>query len=377
MIYFDNGATTKPCDAAIKAANQALEAEWGNPSSLHSMGVWAEKMVNDARERVASVLNAEPGEITFTSSATESNNTAVFSAALTRGKRRKKIITSAFEHPSVSQPVKRLEEKGFEVVRIYPDKTGKIDPREVLSQIDSNTLLVSLMLVNNETGVITDVSKIFKAIKARDKEIYTHTDAVQGFLKMNINSKTMYADMISISGHKVYVPKGIGALYVKKGVNLLPFIVGGGQEKGKRSGTESTVLISAFGAAVNAYKDDISERLEKVNALREHLKEKIKGMDGVYLNEFDNALPYINSLTVERYKSKTLLHFLEEREIYVSSGSACSKGKKSEVLKAFGYNDSQLDSTLRISFCTSDTKEQIDELVAALKDARERLVKIR
>ncbi len=377
MIYFDNGATTKPCDAAIKAANQALEAEWGNPSSLHAMGVRAEKMVNDARERVASVLNAEPGEITFTSSATESNNTAVFSAALTRGKRRKKFITSAFEHPSVSQPVKRLEEKGFEVVRIYPDKTGKIDPREVLSQIDSNTLLVSLMLVNNETGVITDVSKIFKAIKARDKEIYTHTDAVQGFLKMNINSKTMYADMISISGHKVYAPKGIGALYVKKGVNLLPFIVGGGQEKGKRSGTESTVLISAFGAAVNAYKDDISERLEKVNVLREHLKEKIKGMDGVYLNEFDDALPYINSLTVERYKSETLLHFLEEREIYVSSGSACSKGKKSEVLKAFGYNDSQLDSTLRISFCASDTKEQIDELVAALKDAKERLVKIR
>ncbi|MCC8192403.1 MAG: cysteine desulfurase [Ruminococcus sp.] len=377
MIYFDNGATTKPCDAAIKAANQALEAEWGNPSSLHSMGVRAEKMVNDAREKVASVLNAEPGEITFTSSATESNNTAVFSAALTRGKRRKKIITSAFEHPSVSQSVKRLEEKGFEVVRIYPDKTGKIDPCEVLSQIDSNTLLVSLMLVNNETGVITDVSKIFKAVKARYKEIYTHTDAVQGFLKMNISSKTMYADMISISGHKVYAPKGIGALYVKKGVNLLPFIVGGGQEKGKRSGTESTVLISAFGAAANAYKDDISERLEKVKALREHLKEKIKGMDGVYLNEFDNALPYINSLTVERYKSETLLHFLEEREIYVSSGSACSKGKKSEVLKAFGYNDSQLDSTLRISFCASDTKEQIDELVAALKDARERLVKIR
>ncbi|MCD8328702.1 MAG: cysteine desulfurase [Ruminococcus sp.] len=377
MIYFDNGATAKPCDEAIKAANQALEAEWGNPSSLHAMGVRAEKMVNDAREAIASVINAEPGEIIFTSSATESNNTAVFSAALTRGKRRKKIITSAFEHPSVSQPVKRLEEKGFEVVRIYPDKTGRIDPRKVLSQIDSNTLLVSLMLVNNETGAITDVSKIFKAVKARDKEIYTHTDAVQGFLKMNINSKTMYADMISISGHKAYAPKGIGALYVKKGVNLLPFIVGGGQEKGKRSGTESTVLISALGAAVNAHKDDISERLERVSALRKHLKEKIKGMDGVYLNEFDNALPYINSLTVERYKSETLLHFLEEREIYVSSGSACSRGKKSEGLKAFGYNDSQLDSTLRISFCASNTPEQIDELVAALKDARERLVKIR
>ncbi len=376
MIYFDNCATTKPCAEAVNAAEEALKETWGNPSSLHKMGVSSEGIVNNARSIIAKALNADDSEITFTSGATESNNTAIFSAALTKGKRRKKIITTAIEHPSAAVPIKRLEEQGFEVVRILPDKDGVINPGDVLSKIDSNTLLVSLMLVNNETGVITDVSKIFKAIKMRDKEIYTHTDAVQGFMKIKINSKTMYADMISISGHKAYAPKGIGALYIKKGVNLLPFIVGGGQESGRRSGSESTVLINAFGAAVNAHLDDIQTRLDKAKLLREHLKTSVKDIDGVYLHEFKNSLPYINSVTVEHYKSETLLHFLEAKEIYVSSGSACSKGKKSEVLKAFGYNDSELESTLRISFCADNTTEQIDEFVNAVKEAKQRLVRI-
>ncbi len=376
MIYFDNCATTKPCTEAVNASEEALRETWGNPSSLHKMGVSSEGIVNDARSIIAKALNADDSEITFTSGATESNNTAIFSAAMTKGKRRKKIITTAIEHPSAAVPIKRLEEQGFEVVKIFPDKDGVINPGDVLSKIDSNTLLVSLMLVNNETGVITDVSKIFKAIKMRDKEIYTHTDAVQGFMKININSKTMYADMISISGHKAYAPKGIGALYIKKGVNLLPFIVGGGQELGRRSGSESTVLINAFGAAVNAHLDDIQARLDKAKLLREHLKTSVKDIDGVYLHEFKNSLPYINSVTVENYKSETLLHFLEAKEIYVSSGSACSKGKKSEVLKAFGYNDSELESTLRISFCADNTTEQIDEFVNAVKEAKQRLVRI-
>lgn len=376
MIYFDNCATTKPCAEAVKAAEEALIDTWGNPSSLHKMGVSSEGIVSDARSVIAKALNADESEITFTSGATESNNTAIFSSALTKGKRRKKIITTAIEHPSAAVPIKRLEEHGFEVVRIFPDKDGVINPSDVLSQIDSNTLLVSLMLVNNETGVITDVSKIFKAIKMRDKEIYTHTDAVQGFMKININSKTMYADMISISGHKAYAPKGIGALYIKKGVNLLPFIVGGGQESGRRSGSESTVLINAFGAAVNAHLDDIQVRLDKAKLLREHLKTSVKDIDGVYLHDFKNSLPYINSVTVEHYKSETLLHFLEAKEIYVSSGSACSKGKKSEVLKAFGYNDSEIESTLRISFYADNTTEQIDEFVNAVKEAKQRLVRI-
>lgn len=376
MIYFDNCATTKPCEQAIKAAEAALRDTWGNPSSLHKMGVSSESLVNHARSIIARALNAEDNEITFTSGATESNNTAIFSAALTKGKRRRKIITTAFEHPSVSSPIKRLEEQGFEVVRVFPEKDGVINPSDVLSKIDSNTLLVSLMLVNNETGVITDVSKIFKAVKMRDKEIYTHADAVQGFMKININSKAMYVDMISISGHKAYAPKGIGALYIKKGVNLLPFIVGGGQESGRRSGSESTVLINAFGAAVNAHINDIGSRFDKASLLKEYLRDRIKDVDGVYLHEFKNSLPYINSVTVERYKSETLLHFLESKDIYVSSGSACSKGKKSEILKSFGYNDSELESTLRISFCADNTTEQIDEFIDAIKEAKQSLVKI-
>lgn len=376
MIYFDNCATTKPCGQAIEAAEAALRDTWGNPSSLHKMGVSSESLVNHARNIIARALNAEDNEITFTSGATESNNTAIFSAALTKGKRRRKIITTAFEHPSVSSPIKRLEEQGFEIVRVFPEKDGVINPSDVLSKIDSNTLLVSLMLVNNETGVITDVSKIFKAVKMRDKDIYTHTDAVQGFMKININSKAMYADMISISGHKAYAPKGIGAIYIKKGVNLLPFIVGGGQESGRRSGSESTVLINAFGAAVNAHINDIGSRFDKASLLKEYLRDRIKDVDGVYLHEFKNSLPYINSVTVERYKSETLLHFLESKDIYVSSGSACSKGKKSEVLKAFGYNDSELESTLRISFCADNTTEQIDEFIDAIKEAKQSLVKI-
>lgn len=376
MIYFDNCATTKPCEQAIKAAEAALRDTWGNPSSLHKMGVSSESLVNHARSIIARALNAEDNEITFTSGATESNNTAIFSAALTKGKRRRKIITTAFEHPSVSSPIKRLEELGFEIVRIFPEKDGVINPSDVLSKIDSSTLLVSLMLVNNETGVITDVSKIFKAVKMRDKDIYTHTDAVQGFMKININAKAMYADMISISGHKAYAPKGIGALYIKKGVNLLPFIVGGGQESGRRSGSESTVLINAFGAAVNAHINDIGSRFDKASILKEYLRDRIKDVDGVYLHEFKNSLPYINSVTVERYKSETLLHFLESKDIYVSSGSACSKGKKSEVLKSFGYNDSELESTLRISFCADNTTEQIDEFIDAIKEAKQSLVKI-
>lgn len=376
MIYFDNCSTTKPCGEAVKAAEAALKDIWGNPSSLHKMGVCSESLVTDARCVIAKALNAEKSEITFTSGATESNNTAIFSAALTRGKRRKKIITTAFEHPSAAVPIKRLEDQGFEVVRIFPDKDGVINTSDVLAQIDRNTLLVSLMLVNNETGVITDVSKIFKAIKMRDKDIYTHTDAVQGFMKININSKAMYADMISISGHKAYAPKGIGALYIKKGVNLLPFIVGGGQESGRRSGSESTVLINAFGAAVKAHTDNIGSRFDKAAFLSKYLKERVKDIDGVYLHEFKNSLPYINSVTVEHYKSETLLHFLESKEIYVSSGSACSKGKKSEVLKAFGYNDSELESTLRISFCADNTTEQIDAFINAIKEAKQSLVKI-
>lgn len=377
MIYFDNSSTTKPCEQAISAASKALREMWGNPSSLHKMGIESERLIMNAREVIAGSINAEEGEIFFTSGATESNNTAIFSSALTKGKRRKKIITTATEHPSVSAPIKRLEDQGFEVVRIFPGEDGVIDPYEVVKQVDKNTLLVSMIMVNNETGVINDVSTIFKAVKAIDKEVYTHTDAVQGFLKIHVNAKKLCADMISLSGHKVYAPKGVGAIYIKKGLNLKPFIVGGGQEKGIRSGTESVPLICAFAETVKVHSKTQDERYKKAALLRQRLMERTMTLDGVYLHEFKSFLPYINSLTVKGYKSETLLHFLEEREIYVSSGSACSKGKKSEVLKAFGYSDSELDSTLRISFCGDNTEDDVDRLAYEIQNAMNSLVKIK
>lgn len=376
LIYFDNSATTKPCAEAVEAYKKALTETWGNPSSLHKLGIEAENAVSRARHEIAAALSALDEEIVFTSGATESNNTAVFSAALTRGKRRKKIITTAIEHPSVSEPVKRLEEAGFEVVRIFPDKNGKISRGEILSHIDKNTLLVSVMLVNNETGAMFDVAEAFHEIKLFDKEIYTHTDAVQGFLKTPINAKKLGADMISVSGHKVYAPKGVGALYIKKGLNLKPFLVGGGQEKGRRSGTESVPLISAFGAAAAKFSCDINERLGKVLSLRKRLAERLGELNGAFLHDFESTLPYVASVTVERIKSETLLHFLESREIFVSSGSACSKGKKSEVLKTFGYSDKELDSTIRVSFCAGNTPDEVDALVDAIADAQKTLVKI-
>lgn len=377
LIYFDNSSTTKPCERAVAAVNKALCEMWGNPSSLHNMGLEAERLIKGSREAIAKALNADEKEIFFTSGATESNNTAVFSSAFTRGKRRKRIITSQTEHPSVLAPIKRLEEQGFEVIRLLPDSSGAVSPKEVLKYIDKNTLLVSVMSVNNETGAINDISRIFKAVKAADKDIYTHTDAVQGFLKLPINVKSFCADMISISGHKVYSPKGVGALYIKKGSNLKPFIVGGGQEKGFRSGTESVPLITAFGEAVSEYSKTLSERYEKAERLKQRLKKNVETLDGVYLHEFNNHLPYVNSLTVSGYKSETLLHFLEEREIYVSSGSACAKGKKSDTLKAFGYSESELDSTIRISFCADNTEDEVDRLVFEIQNAMKSLVRIR
>lgn len=377
LIYFDNSATSKPCAESVAAAEKAMKDTWGNPSSLHGLGVAAEGLLNSARESVAEALCCLPEEITFTSGATESNNTALFSAALTKGKRRKKIITTAAEHPSISEPLKRLSEQGFEIVKLSPGKDGVISKDEVLRQIDKNTLMVSVMLVNNETGAIFDVPSIFKAVKAADSEVYTHTDAVQGFMKLNINAKKLNADMISVSGHKVYAPKGVGALYIKKGLNLKPFIVGGGQERAKRSGTESTPIISAFGAAVKAHICDMDERYKKVQSLREALKNGISALDKAYIHEFENTLPYVASLTLEGYKSETLLHFLEERGIYVSSGSACSKGKKSEVLKSFLYDDKALDSTIRISFCADNTEAEVIALTEALKEAQSTLCKIK
>ena len=377
MIYFDNAATTKPCDEAVNAVCEAMKTNWSNPSSLHGLGIKAEQVIDSSREIIAKALDTDSECIYFTSGATESNNLAIFSVAKTLGRHKKRIVTTAIEHPSVSQPIKYLEENGFEVIYISPDKSGEINPADIISAVDDNTCLVTCQLVNNETGYLLPIAKAYKAIKRLYPRVITHCDCVQGFMKLNISASSLNADLISLSGHKIYGPKGVGALYVKKGVRILPVNYGGGQEKGIRSGTEAVPNIAGFGAAVEAFSKSINERYEMMSELSDYLEQQIATVEGVSLNKFSERSPYIASVTVDNIKSETLLHYLEMREIYVSSGSACSKGKKSDVLKAFGYDDKALDTTIRLSFSHENQKCEIDEFIKQIKNAQAELVRIK
>ena len=358
--YLDNSATTAVSKAAADKAYAVMTRLYGNPSSLHSKGIEAENELKNARKSVALRLRVSDEEITFTSGGTEANNLALFGAAYARLRERKKIIISAVEHSSVTEAAKRLEAEGFQVERIAPRKDGFIHPEDVAVAADKKTSLVSVMLVNNETGAIMPVSEIFAAVKAKDEKILCHTDAVQAFGKLEIKAKALGADLISVSGHKVHAPKGIGALYIKKGVRLVSRQYGGEQEKRIRPGTENLPAIAAFGVACDMF--DIENNYKTVSALNNYAKKKLLQIEGVTLNSPEAALPYVLNISAGRVRSETMLHFLEEREVFVSSGSACAKGKPSHVLSAMGLSREKADSALRISFCKHNTLEDIDAL---------------
>lgn len=372
MIYLDNAATTKVCDEAAAAITACLQGNYGNPSSLHKMGIEAEKIIDNARKIIGAALACEPECIFFTSGATESNNLAIFGATGVYGRRKRKIVTTSIEHPSVSECMKRLEEDGFEVIRISPNSDGEISTDDFADVVDENTCLVSIMLVNNENGYIVPVGRIFKDVKRKNPEIITHCDAVQGFMKIPFKSKELNADLISISGHKIYSAKGVGAIYVKKGIRLKPVCYGGGQEKGLRSGTESVPLIAGFGATVERLKGTLDFRLNKAKELREYFLNRVDKLDDISLNFKEDNLPYIINVSVKGIRSEIMLHFLEEKGIYVSSGSACSKGARSNVLKEFGLSDELIDSSIRISTSFENTFEDMEELINAIAEARQR-----
>ncbi len=271
----------------------------------------------------------------------------------------------------------RLESEGFEIIRVSPDANGKINAADIINAVDDNTFLVTCMYVNNENGFIMPVEKAFSVIKKRYPQVLTHCDCVQAFMKIPVKAKNLNADLISLSAHKIHGPKGIGALYVKKGVSLPAFIVGGGQEKSFRSGTESIPLICGFSEAVKELCGNIDQRFEYVKSLQSYLSERCGQYDNIHVNSDADCSPYVNSIAVSGLKSEVLLHFLEEQEIYVSSGSACSKGKKSSVLQEFKVSEKYLDSTIRISFSKNNTKKEIDILINALEEADKRLCKIR
>ena len=368
-IYLDNSATTKVYKEAAEVAFNVMTENYGNPSSLHMKGVEAEKILEEARKEIADTIGGSPDGLYFTSGGTEANNLAVIGGALAKKRKGNKIVVSAYEHDSVIKSAKQLETMGFSVTWIAPDENGIITPLSVFEAVDEKTVLVSVMLVNNEIGAINPIKEICAAAKRKNPEILFHTDAVQGFCKVPFKAEKAGVDLVTVTAHKIGGPKGTGALWMKKGVRVLPQHFGGEQEKQLRPGTQAMPLIAAFGKAVRLENASASERKERMKMLEKYLKESIEGVEGILLNSKEGAIPNIVNISVPGIRSEIMLHFLENRGIYVSSGSACALGAKSHVLAAMGYDSARIDSAVRISFGRDTEKEDIDELVAAIKDA--------
>lgn len=372
FIYLDNSATTKPCKGAVENVNKALCDIWGNPSSLYNIGFNAQMLVDDTRAAAAKLLHCREDEVYFTSGGTEGNNTALLGAAASRKKRGKQIVTTSIEHPSVLETAKRLEAEGFEVVYLKPRSDGSIATEDLKSAINRDTILVSIMLANNETGAIQPVKEAAQIIKQSGAPALLHCDGVQAFGKMPVNLAELGVDLFCASAHKIHGPKGTGILYIKKGVTIKPLLTGGGQEKNMRSGTESIPLIYGLKGAIDEL-GDIKKNLEHSQKLWQYTKQILLETGLVTVNSPENALPYILNISVEGYRSETMLHFLESRGVYVSSGSACAKGEGSYVLREMGFSRKQVDSALRISFSRYNTKEDAEILRSAIIEATQKL----
>ncbi|MCI5538564.1 MAG: cysteine desulfurase family protein [Oscillospiraceae bacterium] len=371
-IYLDNSATTKVCPEAVNEMVETLTHSWGNPSSLHKKGVEASRVLENARARIARVFSCSPDEVYFTSSGTTANNTAIFGAVYANRRRGNRIVTTSLEHPSVNEAMKRLEEQGFEVIRLRPDKFGRFSLNDLYSVINKNTILVSIMMVNNELGTINPVQNIKTAVMRAGAPALIHVDAVQAFGKIHVKPSKIGADLISVSSHKIHGPKGAGALYIKKGVRIKPYVVGGGQENGVFSGTEAMPNIAGFGAAA-AELGDIDASFEKVRGVRDRFIEKVTRIPGVYINSPSDSLPYIINMSVTGLPSQTVVNSLSERGIYISAGSACKRGHDSEVLKAIGLPSDRTHSAIRISMSRFTTDEEMNETVDAIAAAVSRI----
>ena len=346
---------------------------YGNPSSLHTMGIEAEKELETARSIIAKTIGCECDELFFTSGGTEANNTAILGTVKALKRRGNKIVTSAIEHSSIMESMAYLENEGFQVTYLTPDENGVIPMDKIKEAVDDKTILVSVMMANNEVGSINDIAKIRKIVTAKKSPALIHTDAVQAFGKLNIKVKKLDVDLMTISSHKIHGPKGVGALYIKKGKRILPIHFGGEQEKKIRPGTEALPLIGAFGVAVSEL--EIDKNYQLVQELNDYAKAKLSSIDSVTLNSKDNALPYILNISVKGIRSETMLHHLAQNNVYVSSGSACAKGKPSHVLSAMGVSRDSADSALRISFSKLNTKDDIDALVEHIIEGIDNLAK--
>lgn len=372
MIYLDNSATTKPCFEAVEAIKNCLTENWGNPSSTYSHGISALETIYNARKTVASFLGAKSEEIFFTGSGTEANNLALFGSANALRKKGKKIISTTIEHPSVLEALKKLNAEGFETVLLSPDSNGCIKEEDLKREIDQNTILVSIMLVNNEIGSIQPIQMVSKIIKENNSPALLHCDAVQGFGKLPIKVSQLGVDLLSASGHKIHASKGIGFLYKKSGININPIIYGGGQEKGLRSGTESVPLIAGLEAAIKAIPD-LNKQLKEQQLFYDKAKSILLNVDKIKNNSPENALPYILNISVDGYKSEPMLNALALENIFVSKGSACSKGHRSYVLSEIGLSIDRIDSALRISFSRENSLQEIEALKNAIIKITEKM----
>ena len=372
MHYLDNSATTQVCPEAAQAALLAMTEVYGNPSSTHILGREAKKLLDKSRKQVAEALGCVPGELVFTSCGSESDNWAILGGAEAMKRRGKHVISSLVEHDAVRRSLDELEARGFEVTRLQPERDGSVSVQAVLDALREDTVLVTLMLVNNETGGVTDIAGVSRALKAAGSQALLHTDAVQGFLKVPFSAKTLGADMISVSGHKIHAPKGVGALYLRSGLRLKPFILGGSQEDGRRAGTEALPQIAAFGEACRVGKAGMEANIARMRALKEQALARLQ-REIPELRWVDSAAPHILSVSLPGWRSEVLMNFLEAGEVCVSKSSACKKGGRSHVLEAIGLDARSIDGAIRIGLSRLTTEEDIDALCTGLREAHDRL----
>ena len=368
MIYLDNSATTKPCAEAVEAVAGALTRDWGNPSALYDFGISAARQLRAARHAVAAAMGAEPDRVFFTSCGTEADNWAVYGTAKRFGKRGKHIVTTAMEHHAILNCMKDLEAQGFEVTYLQPDALGNISADALKAALRKDTILVSVMMVNNEAGSVMPIAQMAKLTHRLCPDAIFHTDAVQGFLKIPFQAKTLGADLISVSSHKIHGPKGAGALYISPRLKSFPpLIQGGGQEGGYRSGTEGTPAIFGFAAAAEAGGKTFREDIARERGLLENLCARLEALPGVQLNGAHDA-PHILSVSIPGVPTQNSINILQDAGICVSAGSACAKGHRSHVLTAMGVSEKAIDSAFRVSLSRETTQEDIDALVQVIRE---------
>lgn len=374
-IYLDNSATTAVCENAKEKMLAAINDSWGNPSSFHKKGIQALELLEEARKRTAQIIGAESEEIFFTPGGTFSNNIAILGAVNAHKRKGRKIVTTSVEHPSVENVMKKLESDGFEVVRLSVDENCMISKTDLLNAIDENTILVTVMAVNNEVGSVMPIDFIKKAVRSKNSPALIHCDCVQAFGKMQINVEKLGIDMLSVSSHKINGPKGAGALFLRKGVRILSPISGGGQEKGIAPGTQAMPAIAGFLGAMQELPLKTDEAKAKMTVLRDMFVKELKKIDGIEINSPHDATPYIVNFSVLGIPSQPMINYLSQNGVYVSGGSACSKGHRSRVLEQMKLSPERIDSAIRASFSRFTTKQELKEAVELISLAQKKLKK--